>query len=278
MPLVSIVIPTYNRAHLLLRAVRSALAQTYQNIEVIIVDDGSTDNTQEIVKSFDDPRVQYMRQDKNRGVCAARNAGIRRSKGKYIAFLDSDDEYLPEKIRKSVEVFKSSSKDVGFVASNFWRVIDGKKDLGAYKRSPLLPWGVYAREVFDKIGMFDESFQFCSDLDLSTRFVCSSFLSKIIDEPLVVYYFTQGSLCTDFKMERSIEIKKAILQNCAPALAKGVHSAARRQLARINYFLGKDLLHVRRPQEARGYFLKAFLLDPLQIEYAGKFLYTCCKN
>jgi glycosyltransferase involved in cell wall biosynthesis len=219
-------------------------------MEIIIVDDGSTDNTREIVKGFSDPRIKYICQDRNRGVCAARNTGIRESRGEFIAFLDSDDEFLPEKIEKSVKAFKDSSPKVGFVASNFWRVIDGKKYVGSYKRALLLPWGVYARKVFEEIGVFDENFELCSDLDLSTRFVCSSFSSITIDEPLVVYYFTQGSLCTDFKMERSIEIKKTILKKCAPALAKGANPAARRQIARVNYFLGKDLLHLGRPREA----------------------------
>ena len=94
---VSVIIPTYNRAHLVGRAIRSVLNQTYQDFEIIVVDDCSTDNTEEIVKGFNDHRIRYMRHDRNRGGSAARNTGIKASQGKYIAFLDSDDERLLKK-------------------------------------------------------------------------------------------------------------------------------------------------------------------------------------
>jgi len=94
---VSVIIPTYNRAHLVGRAIRSVLNQTYQDFEIIVVDDCSTDNTEEIVKGFNDHRIRYMRHDRNRGGSAARNTGIKASQGKYIAFLDSDDEWLLKK-------------------------------------------------------------------------------------------------------------------------------------------------------------------------------------
>jgi len=81
-PKVSVVIPTYNRAHLVGRAIRSVLNQTYQDFEIIVVDDGSTDNTKEVVKSFNDPRIRYIRHEKNRGGSAARNTGIRAARGK----------------------------------------------------------------------------------------------------------------------------------------------------------------------------------------------------
>ena len=88
--LVSVIIPTYNRAHLIKRSAMSVLNQTYSNLELIIVDDGSTDNTEEVVKSIDDNRVIYIKQP-NQGACAARNNGIDHAKGEFIAFQDSDD-------------------------------------------------------------------------------------------------------------------------------------------------------------------------------------------
>lgn len=93
---VSVVIPTYNRAKYVVKAIDSVLAQTYTDYEVIIIDDGSTDNTCEVLKPYTD-RIQYIHQD-NAGVSAARNTGIRAAKGKWIAFLDSDDEWLPKKL------------------------------------------------------------------------------------------------------------------------------------------------------------------------------------
>ena len=107
-PTVSIIIPTYNRAHLIGRAIQSVLNQTYQNFEIIVVDDGSTDNTEEMIKEFQkhDKRIKYIRHEKNRGGAAARNTGIKVARGEYIAFQDSDDEWLPEKLEKQMDVFQ----------------------------------------------------------------------------------------------------------------------------------------------------------------------------
>ncbi|MFN5786662.1 MAG: glycosyltransferase family 2 protein [Flavobacteriia bacterium] len=105
MPFFSIILPTYNRAHFLPKAIESVLTQTFEDWEMIIVDDGSTDNTYEIVLSYNDPRVRYIYQE-NQERSAARNNGIDQATGDYICFLDSDDYYLPEKLhfyRESLE-------------------------------------------------------------------------------------------------------------------------------------------------------------------------------
>lgn len=106
---VSIVIPTYNRAHLLTRAINSILEQTYQNWELIIVDDCSQDNTQEIVESYDNSRITYIRNQTNRGASASRNIGIKQSQGDWVAFLDSDDEWDQNKLQKQIEVIDSET-------------------------------------------------------------------------------------------------------------------------------------------------------------------------
>ncbi len=109
-PLVSIVVPTYNRAGNITKTVDSILDQTYKNIELIIVDDGSTDNTQDVLKSYAD-RIQYIYQD-NAGPSAARNKGIQEAQGEFIAFLDSDDLWKPEKIEKQVELLIKAGPEV----------------------------------------------------------------------------------------------------------------------------------------------------------------------
>ena len=101
-PLVSVITTTYNRAHLLPRAIRSVLNQTYQNFELIIVDDASTDNTKEVVKSFEDGRIIYYKHKENRGVLAAKNTGFDLAKGEYYVGLDDDDELLPEALETAV--------------------------------------------------------------------------------------------------------------------------------------------------------------------------------
>ena len=106
--LISVIIPTYNSQKYISSAVNSVLSQTYKAFELIIVDDGSTDNTGEIVASFDDRRIRYIRQN-NSGVAVARNTGIKSSKGEYIAFLDADDIWERDKL--AVQIDEISSDD-----------------------------------------------------------------------------------------------------------------------------------------------------------------------
>ncbi|PJM76389.1 glycosyltransferase family 2 protein [Bifidobacterium felsineum] len=109
-PKVSIIIPTYNRESTLKRSINSILNQTYKSFELIIVDDGSTDKTKEVVNSFNDGRIIYLYQQ-NKGACAARNYGISIARGKYIAFQDSDDEWLPNKLEMQLSTIRRTKSD-----------------------------------------------------------------------------------------------------------------------------------------------------------------------
>lgn len=112
--LVSVIIPTYNRANSLGRAIESVLNQTYQFLECIIVDDGSTDNTGEMVRRISDERVIYVRLDQNAGACHARNIGILKARGDYIAFQDSDDIWYEDKLEKELACIEEKNADVVF--------------------------------------------------------------------------------------------------------------------------------------------------------------------
>lgn len=111
-PLVSVIIPTYNRGRLILNSVTSVLNQTYKNIELIVVDDCSTDNTEEILKSINDSRIKYVKLEKNSGACIARNKGIELSTGKFIAFNDSDDLWITTKLEKQLCFLKNYNADI----------------------------------------------------------------------------------------------------------------------------------------------------------------------
>ncbi len=111
-PLISVIIPTYNRGRLILDSVKSVLNQTYKNIELIVVDDCSTDDTEQILKSLNDSRLNYLRLEKNSGACSARNRGIEVASGEYLAFNDSDDLWLPEKLNCQLDFLNKSSADV----------------------------------------------------------------------------------------------------------------------------------------------------------------------
>lgn len=112
--MISVVLPTYNRENTIMRAVQSVLDQAFSDLELIIVDDGSTDSTEEIIRSIDDPRIRYIKLDNNAGACVARNTGIDNAKGDYIAFQDSDDQWHLDKLERQIEIMRKTGADVSF--------------------------------------------------------------------------------------------------------------------------------------------------------------------
>ena len=111
MPRVSVIVPTYNRARTLSRAIDSALAQTIEDVEVLVVDDGSTDDTASVLASYDDPRLRTVVHASNQGANVARNTGIEHARGEYVAFLDSDDEWFPTKLERQLEALEGRSAE-----------------------------------------------------------------------------------------------------------------------------------------------------------------------
>ncbi len=196
MATVSVIIPTYNRAWALGEAVESVMAQDYHDFEIVVVDDGSTDNTFEILQAF--PEILVVRQE-TQGVSAARNAGIERASGRLIAFLDSDDLWLPAKLSTQVAFFDSSPDALICQTEETWirnslRVNPKnrhKKFSGMiFERSLELcivsPSAVMMRSLlFDEIGGFDEKLPVCEDYDLWLRVACL-FPIYLIDIPLVI--------------------------------------------------------------------------------------------
>jgi glycosyltransferase involved in cell wall biosynthesis len=112
MPKVTVIIPTCNRPQFIGRAIKSVLNQTYQDYEIIIIDDGLKVRAEKEISTFNDRRIRYIQHQENKGGAAARNTGIKNSKGLYVAFLDDDDEWMPEKLKKQVEAFENSDDSV----------------------------------------------------------------------------------------------------------------------------------------------------------------------
>ena len=119
MPTVSVIIPTYNHAHVLGRSIQSVLNQTFQDFELIIVDDGSTDDTESLVNRSSSNKIKYVRHQGNQGRSVTRNTGIQLAKGDYIAILDADDEWMPEKLEKQMKVIRTAPPEVGVVYTKF---------------------------------------------------------------------------------------------------------------------------------------------------------------
>jgi glycosyltransferase involved in cell wall biosynthesis len=208
-PTVSVVIPTYNRAALIGRSIRNVLSQSYRDFELIVIDDASNDGTAEVVAGFCDQRITYHRLVSNTGAGAARNVGIRMSQGKFLAFQDSDDEWLPAKLARQMSIFEQGSTRLGVVYSDKQRILkdgtareDPAPDVisGRLVNSAIQFYQVYMlgiqstvikREYLDAAGYFNEVLRALEDLELFIR------LSKRCDfyriaEPLVKYHETEG--------------------------------------------------------------------------------------
>ncbi len=129
-PRVSVIVPTFNRARLLPRSIRSVLNQTFEDFELLVIDDGSTDDTADVLASMSDPRLRHLRQPDNAGVAHARNRGLREARGRFIAFLDSDDAWHAPKLQRQIDHFETLDDDVGLAISGFETVkSDGRVDV-----------------------------------------------------------------------------------------------------------------------------------------------------
>lgn len=196
MPTISVIIPTHNRAWTLNEAIGSVLSQDFDDFELIVVDDGSTDSTFELLKSY--PNVFVIRQE-HRGVSAARNAGIKQASGRFVAFLDSDDLWLPQKLSTQKAFFQTHPDALICQTEEIWirnevrvnRKNRHRKPSGTiFERSVELclvsPSAVMAhRSLFDDIGLFDEAMPACEDYDLWLRIACR-FPIHLVDIPLVI--------------------------------------------------------------------------------------------
>ena len=196
---ISVIIPTYNRKKTLARAIQSVINQSLSPFEILIIDDGSNDGTEEWVKE-NFQNIKYIYQN-NRGVSSARNIGIENANGDWVAFLDSDDEWLPNKLHEQVIAIESNPKIKFFHTNEIWirngvRVNQMKKHkkYGGYIFEKCLdicrvsPSSVLIqKEVFDNIGVFDESLRVCEDYDLWLR-ITSKYPVEFLDVPLIYKY------------------------------------------------------------------------------------------
>lgn len=214
MPRLSIIIPTFNRAWCIRRAVNSALWQSFHDFELIIVDDGSTDETQDILAEYRDSRIRILRHDINKGAGAAINTGIRASSGELIAILYSNDEWLPEKMERQIAVLDAAGPDVGIIYGDMWQCRGAERE---YYRAPHIvppdgiidqnalddafdnignPLMLFRRECFDKAGLFDESLPRQIELDIAIR-ISRYFKFQHIPEPLGTHYVSEESATPD---------------------------------------------------------------------------------
>ena len=274
MPEVSVIIPTYNRANLLGRAVHSVLSQTFADFELIIVDDASEDNTAQLVDGLRDKRIRYIRHEVNKGEVGARNTGVTNSRGEYIAFLDDDDEWLPEKLKLEMDLLENSPPETGGVYTGFFlkEMASGKTlltcvpeekgniylDLATSNVIGSPSTVLLRRECFEKAGLFDEKINYRTDHDMWIR-IAKDFEFKAIGEPLVRYGVHENNISDD--VELRIRGMEALLGKHKEFFASNPRACSQHY-----FYLGNQYCRAGKKRKAISAFLRAVKLHPLSIK------------
>mgnify|MGYP003131613947 CR=1 FL=1 len=280
-PVVSVIVPTYNRAKYLGLALGSVLEQSYRNFELIVVDDGSSDETAEVVATFHDPRLIYIRQE-NLGRSIARNRALTVARGRYIAFLDSDDEYLPDKLSQQVQ-YLDNYPEVGMVYTSALCIND-KGDVQreyVYTAShegdiyrqiaffrPLtitLPTVMLRREVLEQVGAFDEKMERFEDTDLWRR-IAKRFRVGVIRDPTCRLRTHHSNALASQDPDKIVAAINYYLDKVFREDADIEQRFLKRGASGLLEYYGRAFIGVRGWRK-RGAFLlyRAFLLWPMRI-------------
>jgi len=275
-PKVSVIIPTYNRANYLRSAIQSVLNQTFKDLEIIVVDDASTDNTRQVVHEIVDDRIHYIAHKKNRGGARAKNTGIKNSEGEFIAFLDDDDLWIPTKLEKQLGLL-NMNPEISVVYTGAWDIDkDGK--VGRPLENPSLRGNIYPiilkknyvvcdsgalvkKECFDVTGLFDENLPCNQDWDLWIR-MAKHFQFDYINETLVLYRIHERRISSD-PYRKLLGIRLMFKK-----FSKELHASNHKKiLAFWHYKFGKLYCKLGDMKEARKEFFKAIIKSPLSITY-----------
>ncbi len=278
-PSVSVIIPTYNRANLLERAIRSVLAQTYRDFEIIVVDDASTDNTQEMLKEklkqeIDTDILRYIKNEINMERSRSRNKGMEVAKGKYIALLDDDDIWLPEHLEFSID-FLQTNEDVGCIFTNFFLIplkfpsnarlmftnIQTTKD-NLYRKfcitgkigSPST--AVLRKSIYERLGGFNTEISVFEDREFFSR-VAMNYTIGFLAMPTVCRFQHSGTYSRP-----SAEAKENIFHYIEENSRIYHYDIENELKANLLMDVCHTFIHFRNIKKAKDYFLKAFKTNP----------------
>jgi len=242
-PRVSVIIPTFNRATLLRRAIGSALCQTVSDVELVVADDASTDHTAETVRSFHDQRIVFLRHSVNQGVAAARNTAIANARGEYVAFLDDDDEWLPDKLRLQLRQFEGADAGVALVCSGNYevdtatnrilaeitpalrgQVFDQLLTRGSFNRTSTV---VVRARCLEAVGPFDPALKYGEDFDLWLR-LARHYDFDFVTAPLVKVYLQPDGLTQNYEAiisgaEVLFRKHRALFEQHPRSYSRGLH-------------------------------------------------------
>jgi len=266
---VSVIIPTHNRAEFLHGAIRSVFEQTFDDFEILVVDDGGTDGAAGVVEAFSDSRIRYLRHQERRGGAAARNTGIVNSCGEYVAFLDDDDEWLDEKLERQMKIMLASPGEVGAVYTGYF-IVDRNSGKTCGQIIPRSRGRLYPdilagncvggtssvlvrRSSLVRSGLFDETLPSFQDYDLWIR-IARHFEFECIAEPMLKYFMQPDKIWTDVEaLSRGLDIM----------LGKyGSSRSFRKKSSSYCLAFGVRLCERNQFQQARKSFLKAAVLSP----------------
>lgn len=273
-PVISVVIPAYNRESFIVPAVESVLGQGIDAIEVIVVDDCSTDGTVAALEGIYDPRLRIVRHERNKGEAGARNTGVRESKGEYVAYLDSDDQWLPGKLKAQLEYMQAASPEVGGVYTLHYRLYqNGRKSITGYipdgaplTFEKLLVKGasisagstlMFRRALYDVVGPYDEQARLYVDWDWLLRFLKIARLD-LIPEPYAVYEKNPN-----FRLGAAQkEAAETFLRKYEDVIAALPEKSRKECLSRINLDIARCFAENEGLRQALPYYTKALRMKP----------------
>ena len=278
-PTVSVIVPTFNRPAFLTRAIASVLAQTWQGFEVIVVDDGSAPSAHDIVRRFASASVRLLSHDRNLGAAVARNTGLRSARGEYVAFLDDDDSWLPDKLSRQLDGFKSASADTALVYCGVATVAhpSGRVVKTFIPEAPALSFvdflqhtafgtsiPLISRRCLDEVGFFDESLPGTHDRDLWLR-LAQRFRFAFVPQVLAQCVIHGRQITTDLALK--VEAKEKMLRKYRDELSQHPAILAHQlvRLAMLEFACGRTAQARRRLAEAlccraqRGIYLHLIL-------------------
>ena len=274
-PLVSVIIPTYNHARFVAQAVQSVLAQTYPHVEIIVVDDGSTDGTAQVLEPWAG-RIRVVRQN-NAGVSAARNHGFALAQGTYLTFLDADDLFLPDKLARDVALLEGNLA-VGMAYCS-WRYVaeDGEQVLGELRpqkaghlledlllrRFHCVPGAAtIRREALERVGLFAEHCPAAADTDLWIRLAYAGYTFACVDEPLFLYRSVSDSMSRQIARQERDEFNRLDAFFATPDLRAEVQALQSQAYAILTYEYASKYFHQGDRVKGQDYLRQATLHCP----------------
>jgi len=263
-PLVSVIIPTYNRAHLLPKCIQSVINQSYKNLEIIIVDDASIDNTEAVVASFPNKYIRYIKNAENKGPARARNIGIKNAKGDFIAFNDTDDIWFPYKLEKEMDLYQEG---IGVVYCRMQRNFNQNKILMPFPSIKQLhgnifhelakcsfvatPTVIIRSDCIRKVGLFDEDLRIGEDWDYFLRLARECNFA-FCDEILVKSSLEDDSITK--KASRNVDVSISSYQKI---LEKHTLDFSNEEKSLLNFEIGTLFALKNEMNKARKYLLKS---------------------